>query len=277
MVAVELDWEFPDRDYRYLVETSRDGMTWSKVADAADGNRSLAVHTIPAEAGSDVRAVRVTFLGGAGWASIREARLVAPPGTALPNLVARAQEKLAAAIAREIKSPAGFTGTLFATPAVANYPVFVAATDDGAVYVSSDGNGSLGRDPHRGRVLRLRDTDGDGAADDVQEFVDDLDAPRGLVFVDGRLIVLHPPHVTAFRDSDGDGEADERERLVSGIAFDYSKRPADHTSNGLALGIDGWIYAAIGDFGFMAAEGADGRKLQQPRGGRGPTPRHRRP
>ncbi len=267
VVAVELDWEFPDRDYRYLVETSRDGMTWSKVADAADGNKSPAVHTIPAEAGSDVRAVRVTFLGGAGWASIREARLVAPPGTALPNLVARAQEKLAAAIAREIKSPAGFTGTLFATPAVANYPVFVAATDDGAVYVSSDGNGSLGRDPHRGRVLRLRDTDGDGAADDVQEFVDDLDAPRGLVFVDGRLIVLHPPHVTAFRDSDGDGEADERERLVSGIAFDYSKRPADHTSNGLALGIDGWIYAAIGDFGFMAAEGADGRKLQLRGGG----------
>ena len=117
---------------------------------------------------------------------------MAPPGTALPNLVARAQEKLAAAIAREIKSPAGFTGTLFATPAVANYPVFVAATDDGAVYVSSDGNGSLGRDPHRGRVLRLRDTDGDDLADEYILIFTDLGniehALHGLNWApDGRL------------------------------------------------------------------------------------------
>ena len=267
VVAVELDWEFPGREYRYVVETSRDGSTWTKASDAEQGAKSPAVHELATEAGSDVRAVRVTFLGGPGWASIREVRLVAPPGTKVPSLQAVAREKLMAGLAREVKPPPGFTGTLFATPAEANYPVFVAATADGTLFVSSDGNGSLGRDPHRGRILRLRDTDGDGAADEVKEFVADLDSPRGLVFVDGRLVVLHPPHVTAFRDADGDGVAEEQERLVSGIAFDYSKRPADHTSNGLALGIDGWIYAAIGDFGFMAAEGRDGRKLQLRGGG----------
>ena len=267
VVAVELDWEFPGREYRYVVETSRDSSTWTKVADAEQGAKSPAVHELTTEAGSDLRAVRVTFLGGPGWASIREVRLVAPPGTKVPSLQAVAREKLMAGLAREVKSPPGFTGTLFATPAEANYPVFVAATADGMLFVSSDGNGSLGRDPSRGRILRLRDTDGDGTADEVKEFVADLDSPRGLVFVDGRLVVLHPPHVTAFRDADGDGVAEEQERLVSGIAFDYSQRPADHTSNGLALGIDGWIYAAIGDFGFMAAEGRDGRKLQLRGGG----------
>jgi putative heme-binding domain-containing protein len=267
VVAVELDWEFPGREYRYVIETSRDGMAWTKAIDAEQGAKSPAVHELATEAGSDVRAVRITFLGGPGWASIREARLVAPPGTKVPKLEAVAREKLVAGLAREVKPPAGFTGTLFATPAEANYPVFVAATADGAVFVSSDGNGSLGRDPDRGRILRLRDTDGDGAADEVKEFVADLDSPRGLVFVDGRLVVLHPPHVTAFRDADGDGIAEEQERLVSGIAFDYSKRPADHTSNGLAVGIDGWVYAAIGDFGFMEAEGRDGRKLQLRGGG----------
>ena len=169
----------------------------------------------------------------------------------------------------ELKPPDGFVASVFAPPSLANYPVFVAATVDGTLFVSSDGNGSLGRDPHRGRVLRLRDTDDDGTADEVREFVKDLDSPRGLVWVDGRLVVLHPPHVTAFTDDDGDGVADDQagRRLISGIAFDYSKRPADHTSNGLALGIDGWIYAAIGDFGFMEAVGVDGRKLQLRGGG----------
>jgi len=267
LVAVELDWEFPGQDYRYTIETSRDGESWIPAADAGGGARSPAVHEVGGEAGVDVRGVRVTFQGGPGWGSLREVRLVAPAGTPVPGLATVAREREVAKLRGEVRPPAGFASTIFATAAQANYPVFVAATPDGTLYVSSDGNGSLGRDPHRGRVLRLRDGDGDGAADEVVEFVDDLDAPRGLVFVDGRLLVLHPPHVTAFEDADGDGKADRRERLVSGIAFDYSKRPADHTSNGLAVGIDGWIYAAIGDFGFMEAEGTDGRRLQLRGGG----------
>jgi glucose/arabinose dehydrogenase len=61
--------------------------------------------------------------------------------------------------------------------------------------------------------------------------------------------------------------ADEEQVLVKNIAFGFKDRPADHTSNGLELGIDGWIYCAIGDFGFMEAEGTDGRKLQFRGGG----------
>ncbi|HSH14600.1 MAG TPA: HEAT repeat domain-containing protein, partial [Verrucomicrobiae bacterium] len=78
---------------------------------------------------------------------------------------------------------------------------------------------------------------------------------------------MHPPHLSAFIDHDGDGVADQEKVLVKGIAFDFKDRPADHTSNGLELGIDGWIYCAIGDFGFMEAEGTDGRKLQLRGGG----------
>ena len=124
------------------------------------------------------------------------------------------------ALLGQLGAPAGFTATIFATPAEANYPVFVAATADGTLFVSSDGNGSLGRDPNRGRVLRLRDTDGDGVADEVKAFVERLDSPRGLVWVDDRLIVLHPPHVTSFQDADGDGRADDQtgKRLVSDIS-----------------------------------------------------------
>ncbi len=192
--------------------------------------------------------------------------------TALAPAEAEAEKKTVLAkkmaeLLREVQAPEGFRATIFATPAEANYPVFVAATADGTLFVSSDGNGSLGRDPHRGRVVRLRDTDNDGHADQVKEFVADLDSPRGLIWVDNSLLVLHPPHVTAFADTDNDGVADTRTPLIRGIAFDYSQRPADHTSNGLALGPDGWIYAAIGDFGFMNAAGSDGRQLQLRGGG----------
>lgn len=162
---------------------------------------------------------------------------------------ATSRQELAAKLMKDVRPPDGFDATIFATPEEANYPVFVAATPEGTLFVSSDGNGSLGRDPHRGRILRLRDTDGDGACDEVQTFVADLDSPRGLLFVDDRLLVLHPPHVTSFRDADGDGVADERTLLVRGIAFDYSRRPADHTTNGLDLfarGTRNNLEAAVG-------------------------------
>ena len=78
---------------------------------------------------------------------------------------------------------------------------------------------------------------------------------------------MHPPHLSAYIDKDGDGVADEEKVLVKDIAFGYKDRPGDHTSNGVTLGIDGWLYLAIGDFGFLEAEGADGRKLQLRGGG----------
>ena len=171
------------------------------------------------------------------------------------------------ALLKEVKIPPGFDATIFAAAPEVNYPVFIAAAPDGVVYVSSDKNGSLDRAPGRGRILRARDLDGDGRADEVKLFVPNVDSPRGLVWDHDRLYLLHPPHLSAFIDRDGDGVADEEKVLVKNIAFGFQDRPADHTSNGIELGIDGWIYCAIGDFGFMQAEGADGRKLQLRGGG----------
>ena len=171
-----------------------------------------------------------------------------------------------AELLKDIKLAEGFEATLFSAPPQSNYPVFIAAAPDGTLYVSSDGNGSLGRDKDRGRILRLRDTDGDGRADEVTEFAK-VDSPRGLV-VDGNTVYcVHPPDVSAFTDTNGDGVSDEKKVLVKGIAFDFKGRPADHTTNGMEMGIDGWLYIAGGDFGFMEATGTDGRKLQLRGGG----------
>ena len=77
----------------------------------------------------------------------------------------------------------------------------------------------------------------------------------------------HPPFVTALRDTDGDGIADDRRTLVRGLGFGLDFRGADHTTNGIEMGIDGWLYVAVGDYGFVKATGADGQEIQLRGGG----------
>ena len=161
----------------------------------------------------------------------------------------------------------GFDVKPFAAPSMIVAPVFVSANADGVLYVASDPNGSVGNERGRGRILRLVDKDDDGRADAVTDFVTKIDSPRGIVAEGDTVWVLHPPHISRFTDTDGDGVADRSEVIVRNVGWDLSARKADHGSNGLTLGIDGWIYAAIGDFGFLKAEGTDGRTAQLRGGG----------
>jgi putative membrane-bound dehydrogenase-like protein len=177
-----------------------------------------------------------------------------------------AESEQAKVVLQHVRFDPAFQSTTFAAPPMVHSPVFISAAPDGALFVSSDPNGSVGTTPGVGKIVRLRDTNGDGIADEALE-VAKVDAPRGLVAHGGTVFVLHPPHISAFIDKDGDGLADEQRVLVKNIGWDYSKRRADHASNGLEIGIDGWLYAAIGDFGFAKAEGTDGRTLQLRGGG----------
>ena len=148
-----------------------------------------------------------------------------------------------------------------------SFPTAVIAEPNGAVLVFEDRNAALNKDPHKGRIVRLIDHDHDGRADQLTEFVPDLDSPRGGCFVNGTLYVMHPPYVSSFRDTNNDGVADERKILVKGVGFDLTySRGADHTSNDARMGIDGWLYLAIGDFGATAV-GADGAKVTLHGGG----------
>ena len=154
--------------------------------------------------------------------------------------------------------PDGFERTPFAGYPQITYPVGVSAAPTGEVYVSVDLNSSLDQEDERGKVVRCEDTDGDGVADHFRDFVPDIMSPRGSCFVDGTLYLVHPPFLSAFRDTNDDGIADQHEVLVSGLGFDLSFRGADHTSNGVRMGIDGWLYLAIGDYGFVRATARDG-------------------
>lgn len=172
-----------------------------------------------------------------------------------------------AAILKDVKVADGMELTLFAPSQMINYPIFIAAAPDGTVFVGSDGNGAQGKAPNRGRIVRLRDTDGDGRADETRLFVKNVDSPRGVVWDHDRLYVVHPPHLSAFIDQDGDGEAEKQEILVDGIGWDFKGRAADHATNGVELGVDGYLYIAGGDFGIMKATGKDGTVIQHRAGG----------
>ena len=289
--SIKIRWEF-ENVYQFLVEGSVDGKQWTPLLDASKNNRVISGDLALNQA-LPVKHMRIMGLSAVGgWCSIREVSLkgegintlwpTKPDGKPftyepkladpyakkgnLPPEIKPLSEAQEAAILKDVKVADGFEATVFAAPPAVNYPVFVAAAPDGTLYVSSDGNGSLGRDPERGRVIRLRDIDGDGRADETKVFCE-VDAPRGLVWDHDRLYLMHPPHLSAFIDVDGDGVADKQEILVSNLAFGYDKRPADHTTNGLSIGVDGWLYIAGGDFGFMGAEGTDGRKLTHRGGG----------
>ena len=116
-------------------------------------------------------------------------------------------------------------------------------------------------------LLHFRDTDGDGKADKFNDFAK-MDHPRGLIYDNGSLWVLHPPFLTVYRDTNGDGMSDQSEVLIEGISTEeVNKRGADHTTNGIRMGIDGWIYIAVGDFGFNKAVAKDGTTLSKRGGG----------
>ncbi len=207
-----------------------------------------------------LRALLVSLCMATPIATRASAQVAAKSGT-VPHDEARER-----ALMSQVKVADGFTATLFAAPPIAMYPVCLTGTIDGAVFVCVDPNLSLTAAKGKGRIVRLIDTDHDGKADRYSVFAE-MDSPRGVAY-DGRtLYVMHPPNLTAYRDTTGDGIADVQEDLVTGLGFDLDFRGADHTTNGITMGIDGWIYIAVGDYGFQKAVGKDGTTLSHRGGG----------
>ncbi|MFP6618715.1 MAG: discoidin domain-containing protein, partial [Pirellulaceae bacterium] len=265
--AVRIHWEKEATAYQYQVLASADGKDWKQIADHSKNKKKQRVvaHQVNAPG---TRYLQIKFLGATGgmWGSFWEFEASDSKLPELPKGVTTAPAAAAATIG-DVRAPAEFNVTMFGAPPQVNYPVCLAAAADGTVFVGVDEQGSLGKEPGRGKVLRCIDTDGDGVADEVNEFAR-MNHPRGLFFDNHSLWVLHPRYLSVFHDEDRDGKSDRQEILVKGITTDQlKKRGADHTTNGIRVGIDGWIYIAVGDFGFVNATAVDGTKLTQRGGG----------
>jgi putative heme-binding domain-containing protein len=185
-------------------------------------------------------------------------RLSADSGTPLTD----------AQILQRFTYPPEFEATVFASPPKISYPIFLTAAPDGTLFVGCDENGSLDQKTGRGRIVVCEDTQGTGKADKFTVFAQ-MDSPRGVAWDASTrtLYVMHPPTLTAYHDDGNTGSSTRQEDLITGLGFDLNARGADHTINGIRLGIDGWIYIACGDYGAPKATGKDGRSLSLRGGG----------
>ncbi|WP_435017528.1 HEAT repeat domain-containing protein [Tundrisphaera sp. TA3] len=143
------------------------------------------------------------------------------------------------------------------------YPTAIVAAPDGTIYLGQDpmdmpGPPTVPADS----VVAIKDGK-------VREFADKLWAVMGLEWADDTLYVVHAPFLSALRDTDGDGRADHRVDLMTGLGPDQPGFNGinDHVASGLRLGMDGFLYIAVGDKGIPRGKGADGRTIQLKGGG----------
>ena len=156
----------------------------------------------------------------------------------------------------------------------------MAVAASGEVFVGVDMMGSLGKQPDKGSIVRLVDTNHDGTMDKSTVFAR-VDNPRGIIAMGDKVYVLHTTFSTetkkasgmdlvVFEDKNQDGVADGGPQpLIQNICSPkfLQSRGTDHATNGIRMGIDGWIYIAVGDFGFHDAVDRSGKKMTMLGGG----------
>ncbi len=93
-------------------------------------------------------------------------------------------------------------------------------------------------------LLIFEDTNGDGRADKMTEFADDLNCPTGFQIYKDGAIVMQSPSLVYIADTDGDGKGDKRERILTGLCAADSH----HETCYLSYDNGGAIYPSDGVF-----------------------------
>lgn len=120
-------------------------------------------------------------------------------------------ESIAAAAPRTSGHRADYAARKIPCPAFASDvhdPSALAFDDAGNLYYSELVDGS---------IVRLRDADGDGVADEKKIFASGFNNPRGLAWHDGKLYVSSRGQINTLRDTTGDGVADENEIILDNL------------------------------------------------------------
>jgi len=157
--------------------------------------------------------------------------------------------------------PPGFEVQLFASEPQINKPINIAFDARGRLWVSSTVeypySADKGRwsDPQGTRVKSsrdaikiLEDTDGDGKADKVTDFANELNIPTGVLpwhkpEHKAGCIAWSIPNIWYFADTDGDDIADHREILFGPLGYE---KDTHGMCSSFRLGLDGWVYATHG-------------------------------
>ncbi len=157
--------------------------------------------------------------------------------------------------------PPGFEVQLFASEPQINKPINIAFDSRGRLWVSStveypySADKSRWSDPQgthvkgsRDAIKILEDTDGDGKADKVTDFANELNIPTGVLpwhkpEHKAGCIAWSIPNIWYFADTDGDDKADHREILFGPLGYE---KDTHGMCSSFRLGLDGWVYATHG-------------------------------
>jgi putative membrane-bound dehydrogenase-like protein len=163
---------------------------------------------------------------------------------------------------KHLAMPAGFEAKLFVAEPQIFKPITMTWDHLGRLYVAETVDYPNEMQPTgqgRDRISVVEDSDGDGKADKVSLFADNLSIPTSLCYVNGGLIVAQAPDMLFLKDSDGDGKADERKVLFTG----FGTRDTHAGPSNLRYGLDHWIYAIIGYSGFNGEVGGERHNFRQ--------------
>lgn len=152
--------------------------------------------------------------------------------------------------------PVGFELQLFASEPDVVKPIYMNWDEKGRLWVIETvdyPNEIKDDDVGDDRIKILEDTDGDGKADKITVFADNLNIPTSFVFYDGGVIVSAAPSFVYLKDTDGDDKADVRKTLLTG----WGKRDTHAQASNLRYGLDNTIWGVVGYSGFKGKVGND--------------------
>lgn len=160
---------------------------------------------------------------------------------------------------KTLHPPKGMVAELWASEPLLANPTAIEVDSRGRIWIAEGlnyrffRNGNFKRIPGADRIKILEDTDGDGKADKVTVFAEDIyPVPMGLalqeIWRNGkyegvRVFVGNSPNLLLLEDLDGDDKAEKRSALLTGFGgVDH-----DHGVHGMTLGPDGKLYFTQGD------------------------------